>query len=192
MVLIADSGGRFHDREDARPEILFAETNAKLVALWRKIDERQPRHPKLTIVICLCGFARMARITLTWGGFRAPSAASAGSFCYWPPHGRRQWRWQTARTPYVKGYRDFMNGVPPGVQIRTDSYVDSGNEHSTIPQGHRRAVITIRNSVGKISSAGMILFNSANALAGYIGILRRTCLRAFILRQLMSFRFQTA
>jgi hypothetical protein len=69
MILIADSGGRFHDREDARPEILFAETNAKLLALWRKIDEREPRHPKLTIVFCLCGFARMARITLTWADF---------------------------------------------------------------------------------------------------------------------------
>jgi hypothetical protein len=39
--------------------------------------------------------------------------------------------------PYLKGYRDFLTGVlpSPGVQYRHDTYMYSGTEHTTIPQG---------------------------------------------------------
>ncbi len=41
------------------------------------------------------------------------------------------------QSPYFKGFRDFMTGVlpAPGLQFRQDTYMYSGTERSTIPQG---------------------------------------------------------
>ncbi len=46
-----------------------------------------------------------------------------------------------SQSPYLKGVRDFLTGVlpPPGVQIRSDSYLYNGTEHTTIPQGQLTA-----------------------------------------------------
>ena len=59
------------------------------------------------------------------------------------------------QTPSVRGYRDFLSGVlpKPGVYVREDTYIYSGTEHSTIPQGQLRVDL---NAVAHILNATVV------------------------------------
>jgi hypothetical protein len=54
-----------------------------------------------------------------------------------------------AQSPYLKGYRDFASGVlpPPGVLVRKDINVYSGEENSGIPQGQLTTSLRNVNSI---------------------------------------------
>jgi hypothetical protein len=67
------------------------------------------------------------------GGFRLPGIVGLALVLAHPS----AFAMEGIQGAYLKGYRDFLTGVlpEPGVQWRYDTYVYSGTERSTIPQG---------------------------------------------------------